>query len=137
VFLDSRGRVKVGDFGIARIEGSDLTQSGVSLGTPGYSAPEVVRGGTADARSDVFALGAVFYELLTGRRAFTGKGLTDIMMAVISREPPRLAEWAPETPIPVALVVSRCLRKDPAQRYRSAGELEAALEVLLAAYSGD
>jgi serine/threonine-protein kinase len=65
VFMDERGRVKVGDFGIARVEGSELTQAGVGLGTPGYSAPEVLRGGTATARSDVFALGVLAYRLFS------------------------------------------------------------------------
>jgi eukaryotic-like serine/threonine-protein kinase len=69
VFLDARGRVKVGDFGIARMDGSDLTQAGVLLGTPGYLAPEVVRGAPADARADVFALGALTYALLFRPRA--------------------------------------------------------------------
>ncbi len=59
------------------------------------------------------------------------------VISVINREPPSLAEWAPDTPISVALVVAHCLRKDPATRYRTAGELEAALEVLLATYGGD
>src|SRR5262245_47478380 len=72
VFLDDRGRVKVGDFGIARLEDSELTQTGVGLGTPGYIAPEVLRGGRADARSDLFALGVLAYALLAGRKPFPG-----------------------------------------------------------------
>jgi serine/threonine-protein kinase len=63
IFLDDRGRVKVGDFGVARLDGSDLTQAGVSVGTPGYTAPEVLQGGVADARADVFALGVLAYRL--------------------------------------------------------------------------
>jgi serine/threonine-protein kinase len=67
VLLDTRGRVKVGDFGVARLEGSDLTRTGVGLGTPGYLAPEVMEGGRADERSDLYALGVVAYQLLVGQ----------------------------------------------------------------------
>src|SRR5215470_4971967 len=67
VFRDERGRVKVGDFGVARLEGSDLTQTGVRVGTPGYTAPEVLQGAVADARADVFALGVLAYRLFTGQ----------------------------------------------------------------------
>ena len=137
IHVTPEGVAKIMDFGLVRLGDSHMTRTGMVLGSPAYMSPEQLRGEKADARSDVFALGAVFYELLTGHRAFTGKGLTDIMMAVINREPPSLAEWAPDTPIPVALVVARCLSKDPTKRYRTAGELEAALEVLLAIYGGD
>ena len=88
VFLDERGRVKVGDFGIARMEGSDLTEAGVTLGTPGYAAPEIVRGGVADARSDVFALGALAYRLLTGEKPFRGNTREGIALDVVQSTPP-------------------------------------------------
>jgi eukaryotic-like serine/threonine-protein kinase len=131
------GVAKIMDFGLVRLGDSHMTRTGMVMGSPAYMSPEQLRGLKADARSDVFALGAVFYEVLAGRRAFGAKGLTDVMMAVITKEPAPLAEFAPETPPPVALVVARCLRKDPADRYRTAGELEAALQVLLAAYGED
>ncbi len=120
VFLDSRGRVKVGDFGIARIEGSDLTQSGVSLGTPGYSAPEVVRGGTADARSDVFALGALAYQLVTGKRAFNGATREALALQTVESTPPAPSHVRSEVPEPVSAAVMHALAKSPADRTPSA-----------------
>jgi serine/threonine-protein kinase len=137
IHVTPEGTAKIMDFGLVRLGDSEMTRTGMVMGSPSYMSPEQLRGEKADARGDVFALGAVFYEVLTGRRAFGGKGLAEVMMAVIGKEPPRLAEWAPDTPIPVALVVSRCLKKDPRERYRDAGELHAALEVLLAVYGGD
>ena len=136
IHVTPEGVAKIMDFGLVRLGDSNMTRTGMVMGSPAYMSPEQLRGEKADARSDVFALGAVFYELLSGRRAFNGKGLTEIMMAVITAEPWPLAELAPETPVPVAMVVARCLRKDPAERYRTAGELEAALDVLRATYGG-
>ena len=92
VFMDERGRVKVGDFGIARVEGSELTQAGVGLGTPGYSAPEVLRGGTATARSDVFALGVLAYRLFSGKRPFQGT-LPETLSVDILEHDPRPRTW--------------------------------------------
>jgi serine/threonine-protein kinase len=116
VFLDERGRVKVGDFGIARLDGSDLTEAGVSLGTPGYTAPEIVRGGVADARSDVFALGALAYRLLTGEKPFRGVTRETIAMDVLQWDPPPPSTVRPEVPAHVSAAVMRALAKTPAER---------------------
>jgi eukaryotic-like serine/threonine-protein kinase len=134
IHVTAEGVAKIMDFGLVRLSDSNMTRTGMIMGSPAYMAPEQLRGERADARCDVFALGAVFYELLSGRRAFPGKQITEVMMSVVGREPPRLAEFAPDTPPPVAVVVTRCLRKNPAERYRNAGELHAALEVLDAVY---
>jgi eukaryotic-like serine/threonine-protein kinase len=130
IHLTTEGVAKIMDFGLVRLGDSNMTRTGMVMGSPAYMAPEQLKGARVDARSDVFALGAVFYELLSGRRAFGGRGLTDLMMAVINREPVPLTECAPGTPPPVAFVVGRCLRKKPSERYGTAGELHAALEVL-------
>jgi len=116
VFLDERGRVKVGDFGIARLDGSDLTEAGVTLGTPGYAAPEILRGGVADARSDVFALGALAYRLLTGEKPFQGNTREAIAMDVVERDPPPPATVRPEVPGHVSAAVMKALAKSPADR---------------------
>jgi serine/threonine-protein kinase len=116
VYLDERGRVKVGDFGIARLDGSDLTEAGVSLGTPGYTAPEIVRGGVADARSDVFALGALAYRLLTGEKPFRGVTRETIAMDVLQWDPPPPSTVRPEVPAHVSAAVMRALAKTPAER---------------------
>ena len=134
IHVTPEGTAKIMDFGLVRLSDSDMTRTGMVMGSPAYMAPEQLRGEHVDARCDVFSLGAVFYEMLTGKRAFPGKRLTDVMMSVMGAEPPPLSVSAPDAPAPVALVVARCLRKDPRVRYRSAGELHAALEVLEAAY---
>jgi serine/threonine protein kinase len=135
IHVTPEGVAKIMDFGLVRLGDSNMTRTGMVMGSPAYMAPEQLRGDRVDARCDVFSLGAVFYELLSGRRAFGGKGITEVMMSVVTREPAPLAELAPDVPAPVALVVSRCLRKDAVERYRTAGELHAAVEVLDAAYA--
>jgi eukaryotic-like serine/threonine-protein kinase len=116
VYLDERGRVKVGDFGIARLDGSDLTQAGVAMGTPGYAAPEVVQGGTADARADVFALGALAYRLLTGEKPFRGVTRETIAVDVLQWDPPPPHTVRPEVPAHVSAAVMRALAKSPGER---------------------
>jgi len=119
IFLDQRGRVKVGDFGIARLEGSELTLTGVGLGTPGYLAPELLRGAAADARSDLFALGVVAYQLLTGKKPFAqpragtnaGGEPTEVL-------PPHVLRA--EIPEQASLAVMRCLAEQPTDRPASA-----------------
>jgi serine/threonine-protein kinase len=118
IFLDQRGRVKVGDFGIARLEGSELTQTGMGLGTPGYLAPELLRGAAADARSDLFALGVVAYQLLTGTKPFAhprvadggGGEPTEVL-------PPHVLRG--EIPEEASRAVMRCLSEQPTRRPES------------------
>jgi serine/threonine protein kinase len=135
IHVTPEGVAKIMDFGIVRTGDSNLTATGMAMGSPAYMAPEQLRGAKVEASSDVFALGATFYELLSGRRAFGGKGLADVMMRVLTQEPTPLSESAPETPPALALVIGRCLRKDADARYRSAGELHAALEVIEEVYA--
>jgi serine/threonine-protein kinase len=135
IHLKSNGQIKIMDFGLVRLGDSSMTATGMAMGSPAYMAPEQLRGEKADARSDVFSMGAVFYELLAGQRAFPGKGVAQILMNVISTEPAPLAQISPATPRPVGAIVERCLKKDQASRYQSAGELHAALEVARAVYS--
>jgi serine/threonine-protein kinase len=126
VFLDTRGRVKVGDFGIARLPESDLTEAGMRLGTPGYLPPEVLQGERADARSDVFALGALAYQVLTGRKPFEGTR-DAIALQVLHSTPPEPRALRPEVPATVSDLVMKALRRDPAERPASAGAFLAEL----------
>jgi len=136
VYLDERGRVKVGDFGIARVEGSDLTEAGVSLGTPGYTAPEIVQGQAADARSDVFALGSLAYRLLTGEKPFRGVTRETIALDVLQWQPPPPDAVRPEIPAHVAAAVMRALAKAPAERTATAEEFARELRAPATARDG-
>ena len=121
------GRVKIMDFGLARIGSSDMTRAGMVMGTPNYMSPEQVRGTKADARSDIFSMGAVFYELLSGKKAFNADSMHTILYKVLEEEPEPVRTWVPGLPGPFVAFVERCLAKDPAHRYQDAGEMRDAL----------
>src|SRR5262245_13741759 len=125
---------KVLDFGIAKIqqpEGAldmDITAANLVIGTPQYMSPEQCsHSGPIDARSDVYSLGIIVYEMLAGRVPFTGESPTVIMMKQVQDEPPSILEARPHLPAEIASVVSRALAKEPADRFQSAGELSKAL----------
>jgi serine/threonine protein kinase len=131
IFLTHDGRAKILDFGIARIEklatlspsrASQKSSSAMLIGTAGYVSPEQVRGKRADARSDVFSLGAVYYEMLTGRRAFVRGTAVETLGAVLRDDPRDYPETA-KVPEALKPFVFRCLEKDPADRYQSARDL--------------
>lgn len=132
VFLTHDGRVKILDFGIAKLKVDDPqrthTIEGTILGTVGYMAPEQIRGQTAEPPADVFAAGAILYELLTGRRAFAEATAADTCSAVLTRDPTPLRSLYPSAPDAVVTIVDRCLSKDPEARYASGVELAAALK---------
>jgi tRNA A-37 threonylcarbamoyl transferase component Bud32/tetratricopeptide (TPR) repeat protein len=121
------GKVKILDFGLARFSGSEMTSTGMVMGTPHYMSPEQVKGLKADARSDVFALGCVFYELLSGRKPFDAESMHGVLFKIMQEDPAPLGEAAPGTPEPIAHVVEKALAKDPADRYANATDLLAAL----------
>ena len=143
VFLTRSGQVKLLDFGIAKASAAvteshglleptlspvgSATSTGVVLGTPGYMSPEQVRAEPADSRSDIFSLGAVLYELLSGQRPFRGGSVVEIGYAILHEDPPPLP---PSVPGPVVQLVNRCLAKDPEQRFQSARDLAFSLDAL-------
>jgi eukaryotic-like serine/threonine-protein kinase len=140
VIVSADGRVKVLDFGLARlVEQHDQqaiastavgTNPGMALGTPGYMAPEQVRGQAVDARADLFALGCVLYEMIAGRRAFTGDTGADAMSAVLKDDPPELGSGRGDVPPALERIVHRCLEKDAAARFQGAADLAFALQTL-------
>jgi Tol biopolymer transport system component len=141
LFLAADGQVKILDFGLARQAGpagddeltraetrTAVTEAGRVMGTAGYMSPEQAQGQRADARSDIFALGAVLYEMLSGRRAFAGATPMDTLAAVLRSDPPEIE--ADGVPPGLERVVRRCLEKDPGERFQSAHDLGLALETL-------
>ena len=129
IHVQSNGRVKIMDFGLARMGRSEMTRAGTIMGSPNYMSPEQVRGQRADERSDVFALGSVFYEVLSGHRAFAAESMHAVLYKVTDTEPEPLALIEPDLPTIVVEVVERALRKAPALRFTDAREMREALDV--------
>ncbi|MFI5197477.1 MAG: protein kinase [Thermoanaerobaculia bacterium] len=139
VFLTEDGRVKILDFGLARLQpgapeeaGSSVvtasqTKPGTVMGSAAYMSPEQVRGLQVDARSDIFSFGSVLYEMVTGRRAFPGKTTADAMAAILKDAPPDPSESGKAIPVPLSRVITRCLEKAPDERFQSARDLTYAL----------
>lgn len=123
VLVDKEGRPKIVDFGIARISSSNLTQTSMVMGTPFYMAPEQVAGKKVDHRADIFALGAMFYEILSLRKPFNGDTLTTVIYKIMSEVPPPLSQVVAGVPRAVDAVVERAMAKDPETRYQSCREL--------------
>jgi serine/threonine protein kinase len=149
VFLTADGRVKILDFGVAKLTqaepmnagmtvlpttpaGGVGTVAGMVLGTIGYMSPEQVRGGIADPRSDIFSLGVVLHEMLSGQRPFGGDTAADVMSGILKDDPPELPLTQRSIPAALARIVSRCLEKSPSSRFQSARDLAFALDALTA-----
>lgn len=146
LFLTREGLVKILDFGLAKLsrpdpQGSDSTvaltstEAGLVLGTVGYMSPEQLRGFAADARSDIFSLGAICYEMISGKRAFQRTTSADTMSAILKEEPEELSSGR-NLPPPLGRIVHRCLEKDPAERFQSARDLAFNLDMLSRDESG-
>ncbi|HEX8169395.1 MAG TPA: protein kinase [Thermoanaerobaculia bacterium] len=127
IFLLPNGQVKILDFGLARLGHSSMTGTGAVLGTPNYMSPEQIKGSKVDARSDVFALGTVFYELLSSRRAFEGDSLHAVLYKVLQHEPEALHTFMPSIPRPFSDLVARAMSKDPAMRFQRVVDLRDAI----------
>jgi len=144
VFVTTEGRSKILDFGLAKLTQAEpafaaMSQSpttppntlpGVVLGTIGYMAPEQVRGLQADHRADIFAFGAILYEMLSGQRAFRGETAMDAMTAILKEDPPDLPTADRHVPPALPRIVGRCLEKNPTARFQTATDLAFALEAL-------
>jgi serine/threonine protein kinase len=128
VMVTADGAVKVVDFGIARFGDTGRTQTGTLIGTLGYMSPQLIGGKTADARSDIWAVGVMFYELLAYQRPFNGENHVALMMNIHSQPTPSILEAAPGTPPDVVEIVERMLRKDVDERFQSMEEVLIELE---------
>jgi eukaryotic-like serine/threonine-protein kinase len=148
LIVNEQGEVKILDFGLAKlteVEEPDVfavtqsvhadtvlrTEAGTIIGTVAYMSPEQADGHAVDTRSDIFSFGAVFYEMLTGRRAFEGDSKLSTLASVLHSEPAPLTQTGPGVPRDVERIISRCLRKDPQRRWQSMADIKVALEDVL------
>ncbi|MDP9267070.1 MAG: protein kinase [Acidobacteriota bacterium] len=151
VFVTRDGRVKILDFGLAKLARAEAaaagatldsptidhaTSPGMLLGTVEYMSPEQVRGQPADSRSDIFALGTMLYEMLAGARAFHRETAAETMTAILKEDPPEFTDAAHPVPPGLERIVRRCLEKTPEQRFQSARDLAFALESISGMSSG-
>ena len=136
ILITGEGQVKIADFGIARIESSDLTQVGTVLGTPSYMSPEQFLGQEVDRRSDIFSAGVILYQILAGARPFNGSNMNVIMNKVLKEAPPDLCILNPSIPVALKRVVEKAMAKRPADRFQTAAEFREALEIAVESSAG-
>jgi serine/threonine-protein kinase len=128
ILLDSHGHAAVADFGIARVVAATApAEPGYSSGTPHYMSPEQVAGDRLDGRADIYSLGVVLYELVTGSKPISGSSAREVMANQVRQEPRPLTHMLPDMPAPLAKAITTALAKDPADRWGSAGEMADAL----------
>jgi len=130
------GRVKIMDFGIARLQKADATGSGAIVGTPTYMAPEQITNGAITAATDVFSVGCMLYELLCYQRPFEAESVHGVLYQVLTTEPRPLRTVAPSIPAALERVVAKAMNKVPHERYESAGQMLASLQGIRSALSG-
>ena len=127
--------IKVMDFGIARVDSSSMTKTGVAMGTPNYISPEQLQGLEIDGRSDLFSLGVVMYELLLGRRPFKGQNLTNLIYHVLNTEPTVPSKINPRIPPLFDMIIKKALKKSPSERYQNAKEVALALSDFVSSFA--
>lgn len=134
IMLTGGTLVKIADFGISRLDMSNLTQVDSVIGTPSYMSPEQCRGDAVDARSDLFSVGVVLYEMLSGQKPFAGRNSAEVFTKLLHAPAPDLRLILPDIPDGIRAIVTRCLAKAPEDRFASAQEMAVALQEAAAAY---
>lgn len=131
LFLENSGRVRVLDFGMVRVEQSNLTKVGSSVGTLNYMSPEQIRGERCTTATDVFSAGIVFYQLASGQHPFSRKdrSLVQVVSAIVFEAPPSLAALCPDAPEGLEFILNKALEKDPTKRIQNAGDLKQAMSL--------
>jgi predicted Ser/Thr protein kinase len=129
-------QAKVMDYGIARVESSSMTKTGIAMGTPNYMSPEQLKGQPSDQRADLFSLGVVMYELLLGRRPFKGENITSLIYSILHQEPQKPSNINPQVPLLFDRIIARALKKNVDERYQKASEVMADLKDFVAAFAG-
>jgi serine/threonine-protein kinase len=130
IMLLRNGRIKVTDFGIAKSMSSSKTRSGIILGTPNYMSPEQIMARTIDARSDIFSLGVVFYQLLTGELPFKGENLNSLFYQITQARHPSPRTINPRVIKPCEQIVDKVLAKNPDNRFQTANDLARYIRIL-------
>ena len=131
IMLLKSGEAKITDFGIAKAVSSSQTKSGVVLGTPNYMSPEQINSQDIDGRSDIFSLGVVLFELLTGQVPFHGKNITNLLYQITQTRHPSARSINPKVPKVCDQIIDRALEKDPDKRFQKAGDLAKYLDALI------
>ncbi len=132
IIITADKQAKITDFGIARVEASNLTMEGQLLGTPNYMAPEQIQGKEVDHRADLFSLGVMFYELMTGKKPFAAPNLSAVTHRIVFEEFPPLEKYVPGLPPAVTQVLDRALAKDPDARYSRGADMATDLRAIFA-----
>ena len=130
IFITNKSEVKILDFGLAKLAGADLSKTTSSRGTAAYMCPEQIRGEKFDQRCDIWALGVVFFEMLTGRLPFDGDYPESVMYSIVNKQPKSLSDYLENAPDIILAVVLKLLEKDPRKRYQTTTELIAEIQNL-------
>ena len=130
IMINDRGQAKVADFGVARLPGSDLTRSDQFVGSPGFMSPEQLKGAAVDGRSDLFALGVILYELLTGKAPFDGKSVSEVLYKISTQPAEAPSDMHDDVSPDFDPILEKALHKDPAKRYQTGKEMIDALRAL-------